>query len=288
MIQYFNFYYFLYMAFALGLLLGLYFLLRNRSKRTSNIVLFSILLSNFILHFLKLNFEPYQRWMPYAIRTVTPENICAVSVLVFPWFFLSKTKILKDYMFYLGVLSGIGATVFPIDAIGHNAFAFETIRFYYSHVILCIVPLLMVLLKLHELDYKRTPKIPFLFFATLCIILVNEIILIGAGFVHISHLFSNEIRNSALIFGPLADVGFGSMLLTALTPAIFRTVPVGANAGAVFYWPIIWLVIPMYIYFFAATVLMSLPFEYKKIKNDIVNLKTKIRCRMLALTGFFR
>jgi len=276
MVEYFNFFYFLYVAFALGLLFGLYFLLRNKSRKTSTMVLFGILLSNFVLHFAKLAFDPYRQWMPLAIRTVTPENVCAVSVLVFPWIFLSKRKILKDYMFYLGVISGIGATVFPVDVIGHNAFEFETMRFYYSHILLWVVPLLMVLLKLHSLDYRRIPKVPFLAYLTLCVILVNEVILIGTGFVHINHLFSNEIRNSALIFGPLGDVEFMGILFTALTPELFLTVPIGPNAGAPFYWPIIWLVIPLYIYSCVAAVLMSLPFEHKSIRADISALKAKV------------
>jgi len=276
MVEYFNFYYFLYITFALGLLIGLYFLLRNKSKKTSTIVLFCILLSNFVLHFLKLAFDSYQSWMPYAIRSITPENICVVSVLVFPWVFLSKKKILKDYMFYMGMISGLGATIIPIDAIGRNIFEFDTVRFYYCHILIWVVPLLMVLLKLHTLDYKRIIKLPFLAYFVLCIILVNEIILVGAGFVNINHFFSNEIRNSALIFGPLADVDFLGVLFTPLTPNLFLTVPIGANAGAVYYWPIVWLMIPSYIYISLTAFLLSLPFEHKNIKTDILALKTKI------------
>ena len=275
-VEYFNFFYFLYIAFAVGLLVGLYFLLRNKSKKTSAAVIFGILFFNFVWHFLKLAFEPYQRWMPYAVRTITPENICAISVLVFPWFFLSGKKLLKDYMFYMGILSGLGATIFPVDAIGHHAFEFETMRFYFSHILLWVVPLLMVMLKLHALDYRRIIKVPFLAYLVLCIILVNEIILIGTGFVNMHHLFSNDIRNSALIFGPLADVELLGTLFTALTPEVFLTRPVGPNAGEAFYWPIVWLMIPFYVYFCAIAILLALPFERKNIKADLLALKTKL------------
>ena len=277
MVEYFNFYYFLYIIFGLGLVIGLYLLLRDKSQKTSNIVLFSILLFSFIVHFLKLAFNHYQEWMPQSIRTITPENICAVSVLVFPWFFLSKQKILKDYMFYMGITSGIGATVIPIDALGCNAFDFETMRYYFSHILIWVVPLLMVILKLHTLDYKRIIKAPFLVYLTLCIILVNEIILTGAGFVHINHLYSHEVRNASLIFGPLPQLEFVGRLFTALTPEIFLTVPVGANAGAVYYWPIAWLVIPFYIYFCVLSFLLALPFEYKNVKKDILRLLRKFK-----------
>ncbi|MCL2719724.1 MAG: YwaF family protein [Treponema sp.] len=270
MVKYFNFYYFLYIAIAFGLLFGFYFILRNRSKKTASIVLFIILLSSFILHFLKLHFEPYRSWMPNAIRTVTPENLCAVSVLIFPWLFISKNNILKDYMFFMGVISGFAATIIPIDVIDFNAFSFETFRFYYCHIIIWVVPLLMVLLKLHTIDYKRIIKVPFISYLVLLIILLNEVILIGLDFVPISFLFSNEIRNSSLIFGPLPDVKFLSDLFLALTPKIFTIIPFGVKAGQVFYWPIIWLVIPYYVYFCITAFLFSLPFEFANVKKDII------------------
>jgi len=280
MVEYYNFFYFLYIAFALILVFGLYFLLRNKSKRTSKTVLFCLLLLNFIFHFLKLAFDFYQAWMPVAIRTITPENICAVSVLVFPWFFLSKKPLLKDYMFYIGVFSGIGATLIPIDVIGRPAFDFETMRFYFSHILLFVIPLLMVLLKVHTLDYKRIIKIPFLFFLVLCIILVNEVILTGAGFVHIYFLYSNEVRNASLIFGPLAEVEFLGILLGTLTPDLFMTVPIGENAGQVYYWPIVWMIIPTFVYLSIACFLLSLPFEYKRVRKDLHILKNMIKLRL--------
>ena len=269
MVNFFNFYYFLYITLAIILLIGLYYFLRKKSVRFSSITLFCILLSSFILHFVKLSFGYYKEWMPVAIRTITPENICAVSVLVFPWFFLSKKKILKDYMFYVGMMSGLGATFFPVDVIGYGAFDFETMRFYFSHILLWVVPLLMVILKLHTLEYKRIIKIPFLMYFTLCIILVNEVILTGAGFVHLRHLFSSEFRNSSFIFGPLEEVSLIGKLFIPLTPKLFTTVPVGINAGNAFYWPIIWLVIPSFIYVSIVSFLLSLPFEFGNVKKDL-------------------
>jgi hypothetical protein len=270
MVEYFNFFYGLYIALALFLLTVLYLLLRGKSKKTSAIILFGLLFSSFVLHFLKLTAGYYQSWMPYSIRTVTPENVCAVSVLIFPWFFLSKKKILKDYMFYMGMISGIGTTIIPVDVIGHHAFEFETVRFYFSHILLWVVPLLMVLLKLHTLDYKRIVKVPLLVYLVLGIILVNEVILAGAGFVRIDYFYSYELRNSSLIFGPQAAVEFLGGLFLPLTPQIFTTVPVGANAGDVYYWPIVWLIIPSFIYFSIVSLLLSLPFEYKSIRKDIL------------------
>ena len=280
MVEYFNFFYFLYIGFALGLLLLLYFLLRKKRKKTAETVLFCLFFANFSLHFLKLFSDHYQQWMPYAIRTITPENVCALSVLVFPWFFLSRNKILRDYMFFMGFMSGLGATLIPVDAIGNNPFEFEVMRFYTSHILLWVLPLLMVLLKVHTLNYRRILKVPFVGYAVLCVILANEIILIGTGFVPPEFLFSNDVHNSALIFGPLADVAFLGALFTPLTPSVFLTMPLGPDAGAPFYWPILWLVIPFFIYFSALALLLSLPFEHKRIRKDIAALMKKTTSTM--------
>ena len=269
MIEYFNIYYFLYLFLSIALLIGLYLVLRNRDKRTIEIVLFSILIVNFLFHFLKLAFGYYQERMPWVIRTITPENICAVSVIVFPWFFLSKRAVLRDYMFYMGVISGIGATVIPIDVIGFNVFEFETVRYFIAHILIWVVPLLMVMLKVHTLEFKRIFKVPLIAYLILCVILVNEVILTGTGFINERHLFSNEVRNAALIFGPNPDIEFVGMLFLPLTPELFTTIPIGENAGATFYWPIIWMIIPSYIYLVISGILLTLPFEYKRILNAI-------------------
>ena len=272
MIEYLNFYYFLYIALALALLAGLYFLLRNKGKRVGTLVLFGLLFASFALHFLKLTFGEYQRWMPRAVMTITPENICAVSVLIFPWLFLSGKDLLKDYMFYFGLLSGLGATVVPVDIIGRGAFEFEVIRFYFCHIIIWVVPLLMVMLKLHTLDYKRIFKVPFMFYLVLCVILANEVMLTGAGFIHIDYLFNSSIRNAAMIFGPHPEVAPLGRLFLALTPKLFQTVPVGPNAGAVFYWPVIWLIIPAYICFCVFALAISIPRQHRVMKEDVSRL----------------
>ena len=274
-IDYFNLYHCLYIVFSLGLLVSLYFILRNKRKRVSEIVLFCILLSSFILHFLKLASGYYQERMPWALITITPENLCAVSTLVFPWFYLSKKEILKDYMFYMGIMSGLGATCYPIDAVGLAAFEFEAVRFFYCHCVIWAVPLLMVLLKLHTLDYKRIVKVPFIVYLIMCVILVNEVILTGAGFIKPDYLYRNDVRNASFIFGPEPKVGILGSIFTALTPKLFTTVPVGENAGSVFYWPIVWILIPSYICFCLFALLLALPFEYKGISRDITKI---IRC----------
>ena len=130
----------------------------------------------------------------------------------------------------------------------------------------------MVLLKLHTLDYRRILIAPLMLFFFQGVILVNEVILAGMGLVRMEHFFSYEIRNASFIFGPHPDIGFLGSLFTPLSPEIFRTMPIGPNAGDVFYWPIVWLVIPVFIYFSLISLLLALPFEYENIKKGIQGL----------------
>ena len=82
----------LYYFFPLAggaLFVALYFLLRHRSARTQNAVLFALLAINFALHFLKLLFPPYSTAEPEdALQKITAENICAINTMIFPFFFL--------------------------------------------------------------------------------------------------------------------------------------------------------------------------------------------------------
>ena len=42
-------------------------------------------------------------------------NICAANIALFPFMFLSKKECLKDYMFYIGAISGLIAQAQEID-----------------------------------------------------------------------------------------------------------------------------------------------------------------------------
>ena len=84
-------YYYLFPLMGIAFFLVLYFVLRGRTARTQNIVLFVLLAANFALHFLKLLFPPYSTDDPAdALQTITPENVCAINTMIFPFFFLKK------------------------------------------------------------------------------------------------------------------------------------------------------------------------------------------------------
>ena len=276
-LEYFSTFYFVYPALCVALFFILFFVLRGRSKKTVYWVLFALLAVNFVLHFVKLAFPPYVDGLPATIRKATFENICAVSTLVFPFLMLSKKPLLWDYMFYIGVISGFAAMFAPMNIIGLGVFEFETIRFYICHGSLWIAPLLMVLLKVHTLNYRRVFKVILLYFACLFLILFNEIVLMVIGWVAPPESFegtlwdyflSNVERNSGFIFGPPPELEEIAQFLLVLTPSFFKP---GKYIDV--YMPVLWEVVPVLIYGMIGGTAISAIWDHKRMAEDIAKVK---------------
>lgn len=280
-LQLFNDVYFIYVAFFLVCLVGSVLLLRNKSDEFKKRFISSLLFFSLIVHFCKLLFPPYAS-DPNAIRKITPENICALSTLVFPFIFLSQNKVLKDYMFYIGVLSGTLAVLYPLEAFGKEAFIFDTIRFYVCHTIITVAPFLMVATGLHNLDYHRIYKVPICFLLVYVIILVNEIILIEIGQVPLrsSDLFATGdefYRNFSMVFGVSESFESMEKILTFFTPDFMKHIPFGEYAGEKKYWPILWAIGPAFVYIGGLSLILSICWEKDHMKSDFQNLKNYIK-----------
>lgn len=262
-------FYYIYILFCLGIFFGLYFLLRKKSKKVQYWVLFGFLAFNFVLHFVKLAFPIYvEKGFPGVIRKSSFENICAVSTLIFPFIFLTKSKAGKDYMFYLGTVSGILGCVAPMPVINLEFYQLETIRYYLCHGGIWIVPLLMVIFGLHELDYRRIWKTMVIYFAVLFVIIVNEVILIRLGWVGTEtmeeFLDANERDMGYAIGLPDGFKKLGDIVLW-MTPKSWRDP----------YIPVLWEVFPVFMYGGATWLCMSLYWEHEHVKTDCIALKNK-------------
>lgn len=289
-VEFFNLLYFVFIGLFVLLYFGLNYICKKLNDKQRYYFIWCIFLFGITLHFSKLLFEPYRSDFPYSFRKVTFENICAVSTLIFPFVYISKNKLLKDYMYYLGVISGTLAMLVPTECLGKNPFCFDMIRFYICHMIIAIGPFLMVKYKIHTLDVRRILAVPLVFFAVLGIILVNEIILIEGGFVNMRNLdFMNpNYRNSSFIFGPLPGFEEVSKIITVFTPKCFKEVMIGEFAGQVKYTPILWLVIPAYIYFPIIFLLMNLGFNTAQVKKFFLNVKVFFKNCRLKLVNLFK
>ena len=238
----------------------------------------SILLFALLLHFLKCFFPPYSTDTSRLYRDIFFINICAANICLFPIIFISKSNAWKDYMFYLGVLGGGLAIIYPAEPMlkmDQAAEALDIIRFYIHHGILLLVPLLSVVLKVHTLSYKRVWAAPACLLTVMLFIMLNQILQSELGFVPLrgNNLLEIGYKNSSYIWGPSDEIG---NFIAKFCPEIFKTIPVGEYAGQEKYWPWVWLLVPAFLLVTPIAFLLSLVFDFKSLKEDLSSLRPKL------------
>lgn len=278
-IQFFNFWYFLFLFLSVGGFVGLYFLLRKRSQRTVKILLISLMVGALVLHFMKGLFPPYSLNYEMHLRDSWFINICGANIALFPLILLSKNKHLKDYMFYIGVVSGLIAIFYPIDPVlkqNQAAEWIDVVRFYIHHNLLWYCPLLMVILKIHTIDYHRVWSVPIIFLGVMLFIMLNQIFQSELGFIGLRGDDIHQITyiNNSLIWGPDGNI---SKLIEWACPKFFKTIPVGEHAGEAKYWPWFWLIVPCFVIVTPLCFAISMIFEHKHFKEDVVRIRDFIK-----------
>ena len=277
----FNGWYFFWLLVCAGATAGLYFLLRNKSDSTKKIVLFAFLALGLIAHFTKVYYPPYSTDEARMLRDSWFVNICGANIALFPFLFFSKSDKVKDYMFYIGVLSGLIALFYPQEPLAKSNQAGEMldiIRFYYHHWMVMSIPLLMVVLGLHKLSYKRILAAPTGLLILMLFIILNQIFQSELGFIPLrdqNNFFDINYKNSSYIWGPDGDA-IGNFLAT-FTPDFFKTVPVGEFAGQVKYWPWFWMIVPVYVLVTPLSFLLSMIFDRKSFVVDVKALPSRFR-----------
>lgn len=277
-IQFFNIWYFLFLAISFGGFAILFLLLRSRSQTTVKIVLIALMVFALVLHFMKGLFPPYSLDYDRHLRDSWFINICGANIALFPFMLVSKNKYVKDYMFYIGVLSGLIAIFYPIDPIqkqDQSAEVFDVLRFYLHHNLLWYVPLLMVLLKIHQPDYRRVWATPIIFLLVMLFIMLNQVFQSELGFIGLrgDDIHAIPYVNNSLIWGPDGNL---SRLIDWACPEFFKTIPVGPHKGEAKYWPWFWLIVPCFVLLVPACFLISLIFDFRNFKKDVLVLKRKL------------
>ena len=258
-----NGYYFLYWGIAAVYLMALIIALHRASRKTARIVLLVLLFLNFLLHYLKQAFPPYVYEFPKSLRMSAMQNLCAVSTVLFPFIFLiKKHNILHDFMFFMGVTGGLAALAYPTEALNMPPFAFDTVRFYICHMTLAVVPLAAAVLGIHRPRLSRFWAIPLMFLVWEAIICLNDFFLVWVGLVEgeFSDLFNAGFHNSSFTFGVRPDFAWATEILHPFVPRFLRTDYFNLNGGKPFYFPVLWLTGPAFVYLIPIYAVISSPF----------------------------
>ena len=278
----FNGWYFFWLILAAGSIVGLYFALRNQSAKVQKGVLFGLLVLGLLMHFLKVYIPPYSVDEARMLRDSWFVNICGANIALFPFFFWSKNDKVKDYMFYIGVLSGLIALFYPqepIAKVDQLAEQLDIVRFYYHHWMVMAVPLLMVLFGHHSLSYKRIFSAPTGLLLLMLFIMLNQIFQSELGFIPLrdrGNFFGIDYKNTSYIWGPGTNDAIGNFF-AIFTPDFFKTVPVGEFAGQEKYWPWFWMIVPVYVLVTPLSFGLCMIFDSKALGADLKSLKARFQ-----------
>lgn len=220
--------------------------LKQKSVAFQKKVVYSIIIVNFILHFLAPWF--IQETTQAFIIRVTMVNVCAVLIFLSPFLYWQKDKFLKPGWLYMCIIGSLGLLIFPEYAIGHDPFSLNILRLFIQHLLLLYVPIIMIVLGHENIRYRDTWTSCVLYIIILIIVIANDAILQVLGVVH-------DMRwlNGAFQWHP----GSLYFIANALAPNVFLTIPIGPNAGEFMHWPIFYMMPIIILFIFPLSIIIT-------------------------------
>lgn len=106
----------------------------------------------FIFSILAVNAGLFAMAFDFADITI---DLLLVNVIAFPIIFLCGGRILKDYMFYIGIISAVYALIWPMPILGESPYGFECMRYFTMYAGIMFAPIMMVLCGHHVIYWRR-------------------------------------------------------------------------------------------------------------------------------------
>lgn len=134
------------MVLAAAMLIGLYFLLRNRSQKTQTKVLGA-------LSFLGIAAILYELLTKSPTVANLPLHLCSINAMILPFVVFSRNKTMGNLLL-VWCLGALAALVLNYDMTEQPLFSWNVFFYYFPHVVEFGIPLLLVALG----HIKKDPK----------------------------------------------------------------------------------------------------------------------------------
>lgn len=129
-----------------AIILGLYFILKNRSDKTKTIVLFILSFSG--ISAIIFNLVTWNSPIEYL-----PFHMCSITAMLLPFAVLTKNKIINNLLL-LWSLGALIALVLNQAQANYEIFSWTFVFYYFPHTLEVGIPILMFVLKLVKKDVR--------------------------------------------------------------------------------------------------------------------------------------
>lgn len=258
----------LYMVVPPGILVGLWFLLRNKSRNVQKIVIFSLTILNLLQHLLKIYIYPQYWGEPFGARS-TAYNMCAFLIMASPFIFLVGSELWQNFIAYVGTVAGsmsLCVTYWMADPLE------EQLRFVICHGLLLITSCLPALLGIYKINWRKCWRLPFVFYTCLMILIVNDVITYTLGIAgDVSGITLHEFlisENPCWAMCAPVEYPIAGKVAAFLSPKAFEGVP------------ILWLAIPFFLIVTLAAIGLGSIFDKKRFRADFSAFGAYIKAKL--------
>jgi len=152
MVEIFSLMYYVWVILAIAIIIGVYYLFKDKTNEFKFRFLFGLSIFAWVIHFSRYWLDP-----DLKMYTLFFEDFCGFNTMLLPFLLLSKNKLSKDIMYFVAALFAAHSLFYPNNIEGDPIFYFNTIRFFFAHLILVGVPVWLVAWKMHTPNVRNIP-----------------------------------------------------------------------------------------------------------------------------------